>query len=73
MEKFKNYGIWFALISGAVLLMQALGYNTSLQYVDDILCALSGLLVMLGIISNHGDKKIEDSLQDDNNDTENKD
>lgn len=59
MSKWKNYGLWVALVSAFLLVIQSVGalFNFQLtpeQY-DGIMTAVNsvlGLLVVLGVISN---------------------
>lgn len=51
-DKFKNYGFWVSLVSAVIMMLQACGLKIDVPYVNEIITAILGLLVTLGIISN---------------------
>lgn len=51
-NKLRNYGFWVAIISAALVIVQALGVNIDIPVVKEVLISICGILVMLGIISN---------------------
>ena len=54
-EKFKNYGLWMSVASCIIMLLQACGLRIDVPYVNEIISAVLGVLVVLGIISNPSD------------------
>lgn len=54
-SRFKNYGFWTAIISSAFILLQAFGIKINAPYVNEIITAILGVLVVLGIINNPTD------------------
>ena len=54
MKKFKSYGCWIALSGAVVVLVNALGkcfgFSVEEQLITDIIMAIAGLLVVLGIV-----------------------
>lgn len=50
-EKIKNYGFWISLISSVILLVQAFGVKIDVPYINEIVTAILGVFVTLGIIS----------------------
>lgn len=65
-ERFKNYGFWISLVSGAIMVMQALGLRVNVPYVNEVITAVLGVLVVLGIINNPKDGNgYTDSKKDD--------
>lgn len=54
-KRVKNYGFWLSMVSAIVILLQALGLKVNLPYVNEVVTAVLGVLVMLGIVSNPTD------------------
>lgn len=50
-EKLKNKGFWVSLVSAVVMILQAFGLKIDAPAVNEILTAVVGLLVILGIVS----------------------
>lgn len=51
-DKLKNYGFWLSLAGAIVIFLQAVGIRINVPYVNEIITAFMGILVVLGIISN---------------------
>lgn len=51
-DKIKNYGFWISLASSIFLLLQALGLRIDIPVFNEVVTALMGVLVVLGIVSN---------------------
>lgn len=72
-DKMKNYGFWMSLISAILIAVQAMGFKFDMVYVNEIITAFLGVLVVLGIISNPKEgkffidksKKIKEKENDD--------
>ena len=54
-EKFRNYGLWVSVGSCIIMLLQACGLKFNVPFVNEIISAVLGVLVVLGIISNPAD------------------
>lgn len=54
-DKYKNYGLWLSVASCIIMVLQACGLKFDVLYVNEIITAIMGLLVVLGIISNPTD------------------
>lgn len=54
-ERLKNYGFWISLVSGIIMVLQAFGLRIDAPYVNEIITAVLGVLVVLGIINNPKD------------------
>lgn len=66
-ERFKNYGFWISLVSGIIMVMQAMGLRVNVPYVNEVITAVLGVFVVLGIINNPKDGNgYTDSKKDDN-------
>lgn len=50
-EKLKNYGLWISIASCGVMILQACGLRIDVPIVNEIITAILGVLVTLGIIS----------------------
>lgn len=51
-DKLKNYGFWLSLAGAIVIFLQAVGIRIDAPYINEIITAFMGILVVLGIISN---------------------
>lgn len=56
-DRFKNYGFWVALASGIMVIIQAFGLKIDVPYVNEVITAILGVLVLLGIVNNPTDGK----------------
>jgi uncharacterized membrane protein len=52
MERFKNYGLWLAVGSFAVLALQTFGVDIDLGKYEQLYEAFLSILVIAGIINN---------------------
>ena len=52
MSRFKNYGLWVSVFAFIPLLLQAFGVNILPSNYVQLINALLGILVLMGIISN---------------------
>lgn len=52
MSKYKNYGLWVSLASGALLVLQALEIGVDVGKYNLVVNSVLGLLTTAGIISN---------------------
>lgn len=50
-RKFRNKGFWVSLAAAVVMVLQACGLKVDLPYVNEIVSAVLGVLVVLGIVS----------------------
>lgn len=50
-SKVRNYGFWISIISAVLIIVQALGFNVNIPVIKEILVAVCGVFVALGIIS----------------------
>ncbi len=50
-NRLTNYNFWISIISAVLLLLQAFDFEFDILYVNEILTAVLGLLVVIGIIS----------------------
>lgn len=50
-NRLTNYNFWISLVSAALLIVQALGIEFDIAYINEIATAVLGLLVVIGIIS----------------------
>lgn len=50
-SKLKNYGLWMAIISCIIMIVQTLGLNVDIPILKEALIGICGVLVTLGIIS----------------------
>ena len=87
-KKIRSYGFWVSLSSALILLLTSLGnafgFEIENKIVEDVVMAIAGLLVVLGIVSMNGKKQtengevekgscedeIENIVDDDNNNKE---
>ena len=51
-NKLTNYNFWISIVSAVLLILQAFDINFDIAYIDEIVTAVLGLLVVIGIISN---------------------
>ncbi|TRY43063.1 holin [Geobacillus sp. LEMMJ02] len=52
MERFKNYGLWLAIGSFAVIALETFGVDIDLGKYEQLYHALLSILVMAGILNN---------------------
>ncbi|WP_461200811.1 phage holin family protein [Anoxybacillus sp. TBDG-1] len=52
MERFKNYGLWLAVGSFVLLLLQTFGVDLDLGKYEQLWNAFLSILVMAGILNN---------------------
>ncbi len=50
-EKCKNKGFWISLVAAVVMVLQACGLKIDVPVVNEIVSAVMGVLVVLGIVS----------------------
>lgn len=55
LKRMKNYGFWISIVSAILILLQAFGLKIDLPYINEIVSAVLGLLVILGIVNNPTD------------------
>ena len=67
-NKFKSYSFWTALAAAIVVLVEALGsifgFIPDGKLVSDIIMAIAGVLVVLGVVSAPSGTNKEDGLTD---------
>lgn len=55
MKKFKSFGFWTALAGAVTILVNALGkcfgFSIDNQIVSDVIMAVAGVLVVLGVVT----------------------
>lgn len=51
-NKLTNYNFWIAIVSAVLLILQAFDISFDIAYINEIVTAVLGLLVVIGIISN---------------------
>ncbi len=51
-EKLSNYGLWVSLAGCVIMILQACGLKFDVPYVNEIITAVLGVFVTLGIVSN---------------------
>ena len=72
MKNFKSFGFWTALAGAFTVLMSALGkcfgFSVDNQVITDVIMAIAGLLVVLGVVSMP--KSTQDQTQSDDEKTE---
>ena len=82
-NKFKSYSFWTALAGAIVVLVQAIGkmvgFIPNSEIISDIVMAIAGFLVVLGVVSapttenaKSKDQNIESKEDEPENDNENK-
>ncbi|MDR3263484.1 MAG: hypothetical protein LBT30_04160 [Clostridiales bacterium] len=49
-EKLKSASLWLAIAGGVILLLQAFGMKIDVPMANEALSAVSGLLILLGIL-----------------------
>lgn len=52
MERFKNYGLWLAIGSFAVIALETFGFDIDLGKYEQLYHAFLSILVMAGILNN---------------------
>ena len=50
MNKFRTVSFWMSLCGAVVILLTTLGVRIDAEYVTEVVTALSGVLVLLGIL-----------------------
>lgn len=66
-NRLMNYNFWISIVSAILLLLQAFDFEFDILYVNEILTAILGLLVVIGIISDPT-KSVVDSFSADKKD-----
>ena len=51
-DKLKNYGLWVSIASTVIMILQACGLKFDVPVVNEIITAVLGIFVTLGIVSN---------------------
>lgn len=51
-NRFKNYGLWLAILAFIPLLLEALGLNVLPKNYNELITSLLGILVLAGILNN---------------------
>ena len=51
MNKFRSASFWMSLSGAIIMLLTTLGVRVDAEYVNEILTAISTILVMLGILT----------------------
>ena len=51
-DKLSNYGLWVSIASCIIMIFQACGLKFDVPYVNEIITAVLGVFVTLGILSN---------------------
>ena len=68
MKNYKSYGFWTALAGAVVMLLNSLGkcfgFTIQEELVTDIIMAIAGLLVVLGVVTMPKKDKNEDVLNE---------
>ena len=68
MNKFRSASFWMSLSGAIIMLLTTLGVRVDAEYVNEILTAISTILVMLGILTAPTvNKTQEDSQVDETN------
>jgi len=59
-NRIKTYAFWVALSSAIVILLQSIGklfgFEVESSTIENVIMSICGVLVVLGIVSNSGDK-----------------
>lgn len=63
-NRLTNYNFWISIVSAVLLLLQAFDFEFDVLYVNEILTAILGLLVVIGIISDPTKSATESSVED---------
>ena len=63
-NRLTNYNFWISIVSAVLLLLQAFDFEFDVLYVNEILTAILGLLVVIGIISDPTKSGTESSVED---------
>ncbi len=70
-NKIRSYGFWTALAGAVVVLLNAIGsacgFTVDNQLVTDIIMAVAGLLVVLGVVSMPKGESKNEEVQEDQN------
>jgi len=68
MKLFKSYGFWTTLAGAVVILMNALGelfgFAIESKLIENVIMAVAGVLVALGIVSINGGSKKQEGEED---------
>ena len=69
MKIFKSYGFWTAFAGAVVILVNSLGelfgFKIESKLIENVILAVAGVLVALGVVSMNGkDKQEGENLQD---------
>ena len=51
MNKFRTVSFWMSLCGAVVILLTTLGIRIDADYVNEVVTALSGVLVLLGVLT----------------------
>lgn len=51
MNKFRTVSFWMSLCGAVVILLTTLGVRVDAEYVNEVVTALSGVLVLLGVLT----------------------
>lgn len=77
MKNFKSFSFWTALAGAITVLVSALGkcfgFSVDNQIITDVIMAIAGVLVVLGVVTmpkNKDDKTQENQLQEDKDKSE---
>ena len=62
-NRLTNYNFWISIVSAILLLLQAFDFEFDILYVNEILTAILGLLVVIGIISDPTKSGTESSVE----------
>ena len=72
MKIFKSYGFWTTFAGVVVILVNALGelfgFAIESKLIENVIMAVAGVLVALGIVSMNGNKDNNDKLQNEEDD-----
>lgn len=73
-NKFKSYTFWVSLSSALVILVQSIaqlfGFSFETSIVENIIMAVCGVLVVLGIVNKPAQKNTEDEVVQDQTESE---
>ena len=69
MNKFRTVSFWMSLCGAVVILLTTLGVRIDAEYVTEVVTALSGVLVLLGVlIAPDSQPKVDEKEQADKTD-----
>lgn len=69
MNKFRTVSFWMSLCGAVVILLTTLGVRIDAEYVTEVVTALSGVLVLLGVlIAPDTQPKVDENKQADKTD-----